>query len=161
MEDLNAVKITQEQWEKIDAIIQKHGSSNGNIIPLLEEIQEYLGYIPVEVQEEISKKTGISKNHIYGIVSFYSYFTMVPRGRHRIQVCLGTACYVRGGKLIAEKIEKEYGLKPGECTKDGRFTYETARCFGACGLAPVMVVDGDIYSKVEVPMVDEILKKYK
>lgn len=159
MEDLK--NFTKEQIIKLDEIIQNHKVSPGQLIPMLEEIQALLGYIPVSVQEKISLETGIPSNKIYGVVSFYSFFTMEPRGRHRIQVCLGTACYVKGGKEIAAKIEEEFHIKPGESTKDGRFTYETTRCFGTCGLAPVVVVDGKVYGKVEADKVMDILNEYK
>lgn len=155
------IELSQEQLSQIDKVIATFGKKPGGLIPMLEQIQSYLGYIPLSVQERISKKTGIPESKIYGVVSFYSFFTMQPRGRHRIQVCLGTACYVKGGKEIAEKIEKEYGVKPGQSTEDKRFTFETARCFGACGLAPVMIVDGKVYGKVNADMVDEILSQYK
>ena len=131
------------------------------MIPLLEKVQLLLGYIPLCVQELISKKTGIPANQIYGVVTFYSFFSMKAKARHRIQVCLGTACYVKGGKELAEKIEHDLGITIGESTKDERFTYEKARCFGSCGLAPVMVIDGKIYGKVTLESVDEILAQYK
>lgn len=155
------IELSQEQLSQIDKIIATFGGKPGGLIPMLEQIQSYLGYISLPIQERISKKAGIPESKIYGVVSFYSFFTMQPRGRHRIQVCLGTACYVKGGKEIAEKIEKEYAIKPGQSTKDKRFTFETARCFGACGLAPVMIVDGKVYGKVNVNMVEEILNEYK
>lgn len=154
-------KFTQEQIQELDNLIEKYGKTSGGLIPLLEKSQNILGYIPTCVQNRISEKTGISPNKIYGVVSFYSFFTMKPRARHRIQVCLGTACYVKGGKQIAEKIENDYNIKIGESTKDGRFTYENARCFGACGLAPVMTVDGKVYGKVTIEKVDEILSQYE
>ncbi len=153
--------LSGEQIEELDKIIDKNGSEEGKLIPMLEKIQILLGYIPVEVQERISEKTGIPPNHIYGVVSFYSFFSMKAKARHRIQICMGTACYVKGGKEIAEKIEKDYGVKPGESTEDGRFTYENTRCFGACGLAPIMVVDGKIYGKVSAEGIDSILEEYK
>lgn len=155
------VELSQEQLSQIDEIINAYGKKPGGLIPMLEQIQFYLGYIPLVIQERISKMTGIPESKIYGVVSFYSFFTMQPRGRHRIQVCLGTACYVKGGKEIAEKIEREYDVEPGQSTEDKRFTFETARCFGACGLAPVMIVDGTVYGKVNVDKVDEILNEYK
>lgn len=159
MEELK--DFTEEQINKIDQIIDKYKEKRGALIPMLEEVQALLGYIPVSVQERISTKTGIPSNTVYGVVSFYSFFTMEPRGRHRIQVCLGTACYVKGGKEIADKIEKEFNIKSGESTKDGRFTYETTRCFGACGLGPVIVLDGKVYGKVELDKVMDILNEYK
>ena len=152
---------TEEQITNIDKIIDKHKENRGGLIPMLEEVQALIGYIPVSLQERISTKTGIPSNKIYGVVSFYSFFTMQPRGRHRIQVCLGTACYVKGGKEIADKIEKELNIKSGESTKDGRFTYETTRCFGTCGLGPVIVVDGKVYGKVQLDNVMDILNEYK
>lgn len=155
------IKFSQEQLSQVDKIIAEFGKKPGGLIPMLEQIQSYIGFIPLSIQERISKKSGIPESKIYGVVSFYSFFTMQPRGRHRIQVCLGTACYVKGGKEIAEKIEKEYAVKQGQSTKDKRFTFETARCFGACGLAPVMMVDGKVYGKVNADMVDDILNEYK
>lgn len=159
MEELKG--FTEEQITNIDKIIDKHKEKRGGLIPMLEELQTLVGYIPVSLQERISTKTGIPPNKIYGVVSFYSFFTMEPRGRHRVQVCLGTACYVKGGKKIADKIEKEFNIKSGESTKDGRFTYETTRCFGTCGLGPVIVVDGKVYGKVELDKVMDILNEYK
>lgn len=154
-------KLSEEQWSHIDEIIDTYGNKPGGLIPMLEKIQFYLGFLPVPVQERISEKTGIPESKIYGVVSFYSFFTMTPRGRHRIQVCMGTACYVKGGKKIVEKIEEEYGIKPGESTEDKRFTFETARCFGACGLAPVVIIDDKVYGKVQAEDLDKILNEYK
>lgn len=155
------LQLSEEQLSRIDNIIESYAEKPGGLIPMLEQIQFYLGYIPLSIQERISKKASIPESKIYGVVSFYSFFTTQPRGRHRIQVCLGTACYVKGAKEIVKKIEEKYGVKPGECTGDKRFTFETARCFGACGLAPVMIVDGKVYGKVNADMVDEILNQYE
>lgn len=159
MEELKG--FTEKQITNLDQIIDKYKEKPGGLIPMLEEVQALLGYIPVSVQERIALKTGIPSNRIYGVVSFYSFFTMQPRGRHRIQVCLGTACYVKGGKEIAAKIEKELNIKSGESTKDGRVTYETTRCFGSCGLGPVVVVNEKVYGKVDVNKVMDILNEYK
>lgn len=152
---------SQEQIQHLDSLIESYGNKPGGLIPLLEKAQILLGYLPVVVQNRISEKTGISPNKIYGVVSFYSFFTMLPRARHRIQICMGTACYVKGSKKLAEKIEEDYHIKVGESTKDGRFTYEKARCFGACGLAPVMIADDKVYGKVTVESMDSILSQYK
>lgn len=157
---LESYNFSQEQLKKLDAIIGKYNCP-AKLILMLEEIQELLGFIPVAVQELIAKKTGICENDIYGAVSFYSYFTMKPRARHRIQVCLGTACYVKGGKKIADTIEEKFHIKPGESTEDGRFTYEQTRCFGTCGLAPVIAIDGKVYGKVKVEDLEEILSHYE
>ncbi|WP_461204983.1 NADH-quinone oxidoreductase subunit NuoE family protein [Clostridium sp. DL1XJH146] len=160
IEDITKL-FSKEQIEELDMLIDAQGNKPGGLIPLLEKAQDILGYIPVCVQATIAEKTEIPANRIYGVVSFYSYFTMEQKARHRIQVCLGTACYVKGGKEIAEKIEADYGIKVGESTEDGRFTYEKARCFGACGLAPVVVVDGKVFGKVTVESIDEILSQYE
>ena len=117
--------LSQEQIQELDKLIETHGNEESRLIPMLEKIQILLGYIPVCVQERVSEKTGIPPNHIYGVVSFYSFFSMKAKARHRIQVCMGTACYVKGGKAIAEKIETDYQIKAGDSTEDGRFTYET------------------------------------
>lgn len=154
-------KFSQEQICQLDSLIERYGNKPGGLIPLLARIQHLLGYLPVTVQQRISEKTGIPLNRIYGVVSFYSFFTMQPRARHRIQMCMGTACYIKGCKKLAERIEKEYHIKVGESTEDGRFTYEKARCFGACGLAPVMIVDEKAYGVVDPENLDNILCQYK
>jgi len=154
-------EFTLEQIYELNKIIEKYIVEPGGIIPLLEEAQNLLGYLPITIQKQISNKTNIPLSRIYGIVTFYSFFTMTPRGKHTVQVCLGTACYVRGGKKIAETIEGEFGVKSGETTADRIFTYETVRCLGACGLAPVIVVDGEVYGRVKSSKVKEILEQYK
>ncbi|MGD9155250.1 MAG: NAD(P)H-dependent oxidoreductase subunit E [Bacillota bacterium] len=152
---------SNEQVQQLDSLIECYGQKPGGLIPLLEKTQNLLGYLPISVQSRIAAKTGLSPNKIYGVVSFYSFFTMRPRARHRIQLCMGTACYVKGSQKLADKIEQDYHLKTGESTKDGRFTYEKTRCFGACGQAPVMVVDGKVYGKVSVAAMDDILNQYQ
>ena len=154
-------EFTREQMDELNKIIEKYRVEPGGIVPLLEEAQDLLGYLPVTIQKQISNKTNIPLSRIYGIVTFYSFFTMTPRGKHTVQVCLGTACYVRGGKKIAETLEVEFGVKSGETTADRIFTYETVRCLGACGLAPVIVVDGEVYGRVKPSKVKEILEQYK
>ena len=154
-------EFTLEQINELNKIIEKYRMEPGGIIPLLKEAQDLLGYLPVNIQKQISDKTNIPLSRIYGIVTFYSFFTMTPRGKHMVKVCLGTACYVRGGKKITEIIEKELEVKSGETTTDRRFTYETVRCLGACGLAPVIVVDEEVYGRVKPSKVKEILEQYK
>ncbi|QNK39918.1 NADH-quinone oxidoreductase subunit NuoE family protein [Caproicibacter fermentans] len=154
-------ELSTEQIQQLDSLIECYGREPGGLIPLLEKSQNLLGYLPVSVQRRISEKTGIAPNKIYGVISFYSFFTMHPKARHRVQVCMGTACYVKGSQKLADKIESDYHIKVGDSTKDGRFSYEKTRCFGACGQAPVMVVDGKVYGKVTVDAVDDILNQYK
>jgi len=154
-------EFTLEQINELNKIIGKYRGEPGGLILLLEEAQALLGYLPITIQKQISNKTNIPLSRIYGVVTFYSFFTMTPRGKYTVKVCLGTACYVRGGKEIREIIEKEFKVKPGEITPDRMFTYEKVRCLGVCGLAPVIVVDGEVYGKVKFPKVKEILEQYK
>jgi NADH:ubiquinone oxidoreductase subunit E len=153
-------EFTPEQIKKLDAIIEKYKSKPGGLIPVLEEAQLVLEYLPINAQKRIAKGLNLPLSRVYGVVTFYSFFTMTPRGRHTIRVCLGTACYVRGGKALADTIEKLYGIKEGETTADRRFTYESVRCLGACGLGPVIVVDEEVHGRVKPVKVKEILSQY-
>jgi NADH:ubiquinone oxidoreductase subunit E len=149
-----------EQIEKLDEIVEKYKGQDGGLIPVLEQAQELLGFLPVVVQKRIGRELNIPFSHVYGVVTFYSFFTMHPRGKHTVRVCLGTACYVRGGKKIAEKMEKIFGIKEGETTPDRMFTYETVRCLGACGLGPVVVVDDNVHGRVKPDKLKDILNQY-
>jgi len=153
-------EFTPEQIKELDEIIQRYKGQPGGLIPVLERAQELLGFLPVPVQKRVGRELGIPFSHVYGVVTFYSFFTMQPRGKHTVRVCLGTACYVRGGKKIAENIEKIFGIKEGDTTPDRMFTYETVRCLGACGLGPVVVVDEDIHGRVKPDKLKEILQQY-
>lgn len=152
---------SSSQIEKLDELIEIYKDKPGSLIPLLENCQEVLGFLPICVQQRIAEKSEIPSNKIYGVVTFYSFFTMKAKAKHRVQLCAGTACYIKGGKLLAEKIQKDYDIEFGNSTKDGRFTFDKTRCFGACGLAPVVVIDGTVYGKVTPKMLDEILELYK
>jgi NADH:ubiquinone oxidoreductase subunit E len=149
-----------EQIEKLDEIVEKYKGQAGGLIPVLEQAQELLGFLPVVVQKRIGRELNIPFSHVYGVVTFYSFFTMQPRGKHTVRVCLGTACYVRGGKKIAENVEKIFGIKEGETTPDRMFTYETVRCLGACGLGPVVVVDDNVHGRVKPDKLKDILNQY-
>lgn len=153
-------EFTAAQIEKLDGIIEKYKSKPGGLIPVLEEAQVALEFLPIPVQKRIAKGLNLPLSRVYGVVTFYSFFTMTPRGKHTVRVCLGTACYVRGGKAIAEKLEREFGIKEGETTADRMFTYETVRCLGACGLGPVVVVDEDVHGRVKPAKVRDILSQY-
>ncbi|MFB3925531.1 MAG: NAD(P)H-dependent oxidoreductase subunit E [Syntrophales bacterium] len=154
-------EFSPEQIAKLDQIIEKYNGKPGGLIPVLEEAQMVLDYLPMSVQRRIASGLNIPIAQVYGVVTFYSFFTMKPRGKHTVRVCLGTACYVRGGKTIAQNLEKEFGIKEGETTSDRMFTYETVRCLGACGLAPVMVVDEkNVHGKVKPAKIKELLQKY-
>ena len=150
-----------EQVAKLDGIIARHKGKPGGLIPVLEEAQVVLDYLPISVQKKIADGLNLPLAQVYGVVTFYSFFTMKPRGRHTVRVCLGTACYVRGGKSIAESIAKEYKVEEGETTPDRRFTYETVRCLGACGLAPVIVVDENVHGRVKTQKMKSVLDDYQ
>jgi len=147
--------------KKIDKIIDENQGKAGCLIPVLTKCQEILGYIPVELQDYLSERLNISGSTIYGVVSFYSFFSLVPKGRHTIKVCEGTACYVRGSSRILDFICSEYKLEPGKTSKDRRFSLQVVRCLGACGLAPVMMVDSDTYGKIGLDKTKDILEKYE
>ncbi|HOK06474.1 MAG TPA: NAD(P)H-dependent oxidoreductase subunit E [Syntrophales bacterium] len=154
-------EFTPEQVEKLKEIIERYKGKPGGLIPVLEEAQVSLEYLPVPVQKVIAAELNLPLSRVYGVVTFYSFFTMTPRGRHTVRVCLGTACYVRGGKAIAETIEKLYDVKEGETTADRRFTYETVRCLGACGLGPVVVIDDEVHGRMKPAKVKEVLNQYE
>lgn len=153
-------EFSEEKIATLDEIIAKYKGKPGGLIPVLEEAQVALEFLPVSVQKKIAKGLNLPISRVYGVVTFYSFFTMTPRGRHTVRVCLGTACYVRGGKALAEAIEKNYGVKEGETTTDRKFTYESVRCLGACGLGPVVVVDNDVHGRVKPGKVKDILNAY-
>lgn len=161
-EDTELLKdFTSEQLSQLNNIINKHKGKPGGLIPVLEEAQVCLEYLPMSVQKKIAKELNLPLSRVYGVVTFYSFFTMTPRGKHTVRVCLGTACYVRGGKAIAETLQKELGINDGETTPDRMFTLETVRCLGACGLGPVVVVDEDLHGRVKPSKVKEMLVQYK
>ena len=164
MSDVNSgpkKEITPEMWEEVDQIIEKYKDRPGSLIPVLEDCQNVCEYLPMEVQKRISKGLNIPGSTVYGVVSFYSFFTMVPKGRHIIKICLGTACYVRGGKANLEAIQDELGIDVGETTNDLRFSLDSVRCLGACGLAPVIVVDQDTHGLLTKEKTLDVLQKYK
>jgi len=153
-------EFTAEELSAVGAIIERCRSKPGSLIPVLEDVQEILGYLPTSVQRKIALGLGIPFSEVYGVVTFYSFFTMVPRGRHTVKCCLGTACYVRGGKKILGKLSANLGIEPGDTTADRRFSLETVRCLGACGLAPVITADDDTFRHVKPTNVAELLKDY-
>ncbi len=153
-------EFSPEQIAKLDAIIEKYKSKPGGLIPVLEEAQVALEYLPLSAQKRIAEGLNLPLAQVYGVVTFYSFFTMKPRGRHTVRVCLGTACYVRGGKGLAEQLEKTFGVADGDTTEDRRFTYESVRCLGACGLGPVVVIDDHVHGRLKPTKLKEILNQY-
>ena len=152
---------TKEQEEKLLAIIEKWKGIPGALMPVLQEAQEVYGYLPVEVQKIIAAGMDISLEEVFGVVSFYSQFALNPKGEISIAVCLGTACYVKGSGQIIERISQQLGVEPGSTSADGRYSLEATRCIGACGLAPVFTVNGEVYGRIsKMSEVDDILAKY-
>ena len=151
---------TKEQMTKLLDCIEQNRGDKGALMPVMHEAQNIYGYLPVEVQTVIADKLNIPLAEVYGVATFYSQFSLNPKGRHQISVCLGTACYVKGSDKILEVLEKELNIKCGECTPDGAFSIDSCRCVGACGLAPVMIIDGEVYGKLKDGEVKEILARY-
>jgi len=152
---------TTAQEEQLLAVIEKYRGTKGAMMPIMQEAQGIYGYLPVEVQTIIADKTGVSLEEIYGIASFYSQFVLNPKGEYAISVCLGTACYVKGSADVLEAIADNLALAAGSTSSDGKYSLDATRCIGACGLAPVMMVNNDVYGRVKKDEVAGILAKYK
>jgi len=153
-------EISREEWEKIDQVIAKYKGRHGALIPVLKETQDICGYLPKKVQHRIAGGLHLSPSQVYGVVSFYTFFTIVPRGKHIIRLCLGTACYVKGSKQILDSLQRELHVEVGGITKDQKFSLEAVRCLGACGLDPVMVVGHDTYGMINPGKAIEIVRSY-
>lgn len=151
----------QENAKKLDAIIEKYKSTKGALIPVLHEAQDVYGYLPLEVQRTIAEKLDIPLAEVYGVVSFYTQFSINPKGKYRINVCMGTACYVKGANDILDKFKTRLSIDVGECTDDQKFSLDACRCIGACGLAPVVTINDEVYGKLTADDVDDILDKYE
>ncbi len=152
---------TKEQEEKLLAVIEKYKDTMGKMMPILQEAQDIYGYLPIEVQQIIARETGVSLEEIYGIISFYAQFKLNPDGEVAIAVCLGTACYVKGAGELIEAIEQELNVATGSTSPDGRYSLEATRCIGACGLAPVLTVNGEVYGRLTKKDIPDILAKYR
>ena len=160
----NLEELTEEEREKFvefKRYVKENKDRAGALMVLLHRAQQMFGYLPQKVQEYIARELNMHLSEVYGVATFYSFFTLFPKGRHTIRVCLGTACYVKGGKKILSGIQKELGIGVKETTPDRRFSIEVNRCMGACALAPVLRVDDDIYGRVSASKIPEILAKYK
>ncbi len=152
---------TKEQEEKLLAVIAELKGTQGAMMPILQKAQDIYGYLPIEVQKIIAKETGTPLEEIYGIVTFYAQFKLNPNGKYAISVCLGTACYVKGSGLLLDEISKELGVPNGGISPDGKYSLEASRCIGACGLAPVLTINGDVYGRLTTKDIPGILAKYK
>ncbi len=158
--DLPKYPLSNEEILKIDEIIEKYKDKSGSLIPVLQEIQSSIGFLPIEVQKKIAKQLNIPEKEVYGVATFYSFFSLIPRGKNNIRVCLGTACFVKGGKKIVDKLQKEFGIEPGQTTKDRKYSLQVNRCLGACGLAPIIVINEKIYQKVDPDKVVEMVYEH-
>ena len=151
----------ENRLKDVKEILEKYTTDKDNLIQILNEIQEHYGYIPKFAQMEISKYLGIPMAEIYGVITFYSRFTLKPKGKYNIAVCLGTACFVKGSEQILERVKQKLGIDVGQTTEDGKFSIEATRCIGACGLAPVFTVNDEVHGRATVQMVDEVIEKYR
>lgn len=152
---------TKEQEDRLREVIAKHKDDQGSTMPVMQEAQEIYGYLPEEVQLIIAEELGVPLSEIYGIASFYSQFTLNPKGQYQINVCLGTACYVKGAGNVLDKVCEVVGCKAGEITEDGKFSIDATRCVGACGLAPVMMINEDVYGRLTPDKIGAIIDKYR
>lgn len=156
-----AFKGTAEQEKQLKQIIARNKDLPGALMPILQEAQVLYGYLPIEVQTIIAEGLGISIEEVYQVVTFYGQFSLNPTGKHRVAVCLGTACYIKGSQDILDELEKQLGVKSGGTTPDGQFTLEATRCLGCCGLAPVIMIDEEVYGRLVVGDIKGILQKYR
>lgn len=146
--------------DKVVEIAKKYKNVEGGIMSALHEVQDEYGYIPEAVQKYLSTQLNVPMSDIYGIITFYSRFSLMPKGKYNVQICMGTACYVKGAADVLERFKKELNIKEGEVTKDGKFSLESVRCIGACGLAPTVVINSEVYGKMTPDKVVEVLSKY-
>lgn len=153
-------KGTPEQEEQLKQIIEKHKSDPGAVMPVLQEAQDVYGYLPIEVQQMIAEGLNVPLEEVFGVSTFYSQFSLSPKGEYNISVCLGTACYVKGSGDILNKLSEMLGIEAEECTDDGKFSLTACRCIGACGLAPVLTVNDEVYGRLTADDVPDILNKY-
>jgi len=158
--EVGSGEFAPEQWKRIDAVIGRHRGKPGALIPVLEQVQGICGYLPESVQRRVAAGLDLPLSQVYGVVTFYSFFTMRPRGRHKISVCLGTACHVAGATQVLAAMQEQLDCEPGEMSADRVFSLEVVRCLGACGLAPVVKIDDDTHSGVRPAQVREILRRY-
>jgi len=149
------------RYTLLDDIIERNAQRSGSLIQVLHEAQKLFGFLPEDVQVYIARRMKVPVSKVFGVATFYALFSLKPVGRHRIQVCMGTACYVKGAGELIRKLEENLGVTAGETSKDGRFTLELVRCVGACGLSPVMMVDGEVHAKLKPDDLPAILEEYQ
>lgn len=147
--------------QELRKILSNYTNDKSNLIQILNEVQEKFGYVPIVVQEEIANFLGIEVAEVYGVVTFYSRFTLKPKGKYAISVCMGTACFVKGGEKVLEKVKETLKIKEGQTTEDGKFSIDATRCIGACGLAPVFTVNDEVYGKATPELASKVIEEYK
>ena len=155
------VEKNKEKFDALQKVIDEHRTDKGPLMPVLQEAQAIFGYLPIEVQNFIAEELDIPITDVYGVATFYSQFSLKPKGKYRIGVCLGTACYVKGAQQVLDELSKVLDIDVGTTTEDGTFTLEATRCLGACGLAPVIMINDDVYGRLEPDDIPEIIAKYK
>lgn len=151
---------TEKQGRALMQVIEEHRAQKGALMPILQKAQEIYGYLPEKVLIAISEELDIPLSEVYGVVTFYSQFSLTPKGEHKISVCMGTACYVKGAGDILNKICEKVGCEPGECSDNGKFSVDAVRCIGACGLAPVVTIDDEVFGRLTADDVDRVLAKF-
>lgn len=161
MQNVLDLTTKKEEFKQLKEYIDSLKDSQGALMQILHKAQSIFGYLPIEVQKFISEEMDIPLAEIYGVATFYTQFSIEPKGKHKIGVCLGTACYVKGSQLVLDKLSKELGIKVGNTTEDNLFTLEATRCLGCCGLAPVMIIDDEVYGKLDPKNIPDIIAKYK
>jgi len=155
------IKLPERKLQELKEVCKSFNNEKGELINVLHKAQSIFGYLPAELQEVIAKELNVSVAHVYGVVTFYSFFTMIPKGKHPVSICLGTACYVRGAEKVLDEFKKELKINVGQTTHDGKFSLSCLRCVGACGLAPVVMVGEKVYGRVSPDGVKDIIKEYK
>ncbi|MDI3480907.1 MAG: NADP-reducing hydrogenase subunit HndA [Tepidanaerobacteraceae bacterium] len=151
----------EEKLKKVDEMLEKYKGQRGALLQALQEAQGIVGYLPMEVQKRVAEALNVTLSEVYSTITFYSFFNLKPRGKYQIRVCLGTACYVRGAHKVLERLEKELGIKVGDTTDDAKFSLDACRCVGACGLAPTIIINDEVYGRLTPDKVPEILEKYE
>ncbi len=152
---------TPEQEAQLKEVIARHKDDPGAVMPVLQEAQDIYGYLPIEVQTMIAEGLSVPVDEVYGVSTFYSQFALSPKGKYNVSVCLGTACYVKGSGDVLNKLSEELGIEAEECTNDGQFSLTACRCIGACGLAPVITINDDVYGRLTTDQIPAIIAKYK
>ena len=153
--------VEQKLKQEVKEILEQYTTAKDNLVPILNDVQVKYGYIPQIAQSEISEYLSIPMAEIYGVITFYSRFTLKPKGKYAISVCLGTACFVKGSEKIMNRLKERLGIKEGETTEDGKFSIDSTRCLGACGIAPVFTVNGEVYGKATPELIEKVIAEYK